>query len=95
VDEGGAGGTVLKCQDGVIVRGTMELNATLGEAPDVVVQAFAQLVLAVAQLPLLARAGVRALEVADKGSAQVCPFFDLSTEQVLKPGPREVTKVER
>jgi hypothetical protein len=68
VDEGGAGGIILKRRDGVIVCGTGELGDALGEEPDVVVQALTRLLFAVAQLPVLVGAGVRALDVADEGS---------------------------
>jgi hypothetical protein len=45
---------------------------------DVVAQTLSQLLLAAVQLPLLAGAGVRALEVADKDSTQICPIVDLA-----------------
>jgi hypothetical protein len=48
VDDGGAGRAVLKCRDGVVVRSTGELGAALGEASDVLTQAFPRLLLAVA-----------------------------------------------
>jgi hypothetical protein len=66
VDEGGAGRVVLERRDGVIVGHTGKLSATLGEASDVLAQAFSRLLLAVAQLQLLAGARVRALEVPNK-----------------------------
>jgi hypothetical protein len=62
---------------------------------DVLAQALSRLLLAVAQLPLLARARVRALEVLDKNSAQVGPAIDLVAWQVLEPRTCRVTEVER
>jgi hypothetical protein len=49
----------------------------LGEASDVLAQALPRLLFAVAQLPLLAEAGVRALEVSDEDLAQVGLVVDL------------------
>jgi hypothetical protein len=77
VDEGGAGRAILKCRDGTIVGCTGKLGAVLGEAPDVLAQAFSQLLLADAQLPLLVGARVCALEVFDEDSVQVGPAVDL------------------
>jgi hypothetical protein len=79
----------------VIVRCTGELGAVLGETPNVVVQTFSRLLLAVAQFPLLAGSGVRALEVANKSLAQLCPVVDPAMGKVLEPRPRGVAKVER
>jgi hypothetical protein len=47
MDEGGAGGAILECRYSVVVGRTGELGALLGEAPDVFMQALAQLLLAV------------------------------------------------
>jgi hypothetical protein len=63
MDEGGAGGAVLEHRDGIIVGRIGEL----GEALDVVMQAFTRLLLAIVQLPLLVGTGVHALKVADEG----------------------------
>jgi hypothetical protein len=63
VDEGRARRAVLERRDGVIVSRTGELGATLGEASYVLVETLSRLLLAVAQLPLLAEAHVSALEV--------------------------------
>jgi hypothetical protein len=56
---------------------------------------FLQLLLALVQLPLLAGARVRSLEVPDEDSAQVGPVVDLVAWQVLEPRPRRVAEVER
>jgi hypothetical protein len=77
VDEGGACHPVLKCRDGVIVGRAGELGAALGEAPYVLAETLPRLLLAVAQLPLLAGAHVCALEVADEDSMQIDPVVDL------------------
>jgi hypothetical protein len=66
VDEGRARRAVLKCRDGVVVGRTGELGAVLGEVSYVLMEALPRLLLAVAQLPLLAGAHVGALEVADE-----------------------------
>jgi hypothetical protein len=68
VDEGGACCPVLKRRDGIVVSHAGELGAALGEASYVLVKTLPRLLLAVAQLLLLAGARVRALEVADKDS---------------------------
>jgi hypothetical protein len=69
MNEGGASHVILKCRDGVIVHRAGKLGTVLGEAMDVLTQALLRLLLAVAQLPLLAGAGVHALEVADEDPA--------------------------
>jgi hypothetical protein len=66
VDEGRARRAVLECRDGVVVGRTGELGAALGEASYVLVETLPRLLLAVAQLPLLAGAHLGALEVADE-----------------------------
>jgi hypothetical protein len=66
VDEGRARRAVLKRRDGIVIGRTGELGAALGEASYVLVEALPRLLLAVVQLPLLARAQVGALEVADE-----------------------------
>jgi hypothetical protein len=66
VDEGHAHHAILECRDGVVVGRTGELDAVLGEASNVLVETFPRLLLAVAQLPLLAGAHVGALKVADE-----------------------------
>jgi hypothetical protein len=64
VDEGGARCPVLKFRDGVVIGRAGELSAVLGEASYELAESLPWLLLAVMQLPLLARAHVRALEVA-------------------------------
>jgi hypothetical protein len=66
VHEGGARRPNLKHQDGVVVGRAGELGAALGEASYVLAETLPRLLLAVAQLPLLAGAHVRALEVVDE-----------------------------
>jgi hypothetical protein len=66
VDEGRARRAMLERRDGVVVGRTGELGAALGEASYVLTETFPWLLLAVAQLPLLAEAHVGALKVADK-----------------------------
>jgi hypothetical protein len=95
VDEGGVGRAILKRRDGIVVGCTGKLGAALGEAPDVLAQAFSQLLLAVAQLPLIFGVRVLALEVPDEDSAQVGLVVDLVAWQVLEPHPRRVAEVER
>jgi hypothetical protein len=95
MDERGARCAVLEHQNGVVVSCTGELGAALGEAPDVLAQALPRLLLAVAQLPLLARACVGALEVPDEDSTQVGPVVDLVPRQILEPCPCGVAEVER
>jgi hypothetical protein len=53
------------------------------------------MLLAVAQLPLLSEAHVRAQEVVDKHSTQVGPIIDLVARQVLEPRARRVVEVVR
>jgi hypothetical protein len=77
VDEGRAGHDVLEHRDGVVVGRTRELGAVLGEVPYVLTETFPRLLLAIAQLPLLAGARVGALKVADKDLTQVGPIVDL------------------
>jgi hypothetical protein len=59
---------ILERRYGIVVGRTGELGAALGEASDVLVQALPRLLLAVAQLQLLAEAGVCALEIPDQDS---------------------------
>jgi hypothetical protein len=66
VDEGRACRAVLECRDGFIVGRIGELSATLGEASYVLTETFSRLLLAIAQLPLLAGAHAGALKVADE-----------------------------
>jgi hypothetical protein len=66
MDEGCARRAVLERRDGIVVGCTGELGATLGEASYVLALALPRLLLAVAQLPLLAGAHVDALEVVDE-----------------------------
>jgi hypothetical protein len=68
VDEGGTCHAVVECRDGVVVGCVGKFSAALGEAPDVLVQALSQLLLAIVHVPLLARTRVRALEVPDEDS---------------------------
>jgi hypothetical protein len=95
VDEGGAGHAVLERRDGIVVRRAGKLGVALGETLDVVTQAFPRVLVAVAQLPLLAGTGVRPLEVADEDSMQIRPIVDLAMGQVLEPCPHRVVEVER
>jgi hypothetical protein len=55
VDDGCARCAVLEHRDGVVVGRTGELGAVLGEASYVLAETLPRLLLAVAQLPLLAR----------------------------------------
>jgi hypothetical protein len=64
--EGGARHAILKRRDDIVISCIGELSAALGEAPDVLVKTLPRVLLIVPQLPLLARARVRALEVADE-----------------------------
>jgi hypothetical protein len=72
-----------------------KFGAALGEASYLLAQTFSRLLLVVAQLPLLAGACVRALEVPDEDSAQVGLVVDVVAWQVLEPHPCGVTEVER
>jgi hypothetical protein len=85
VDEGGAHRSVLKRLDRVIVCCARELGAALGEASYVLAKTFPRLLLAVTQFPLLAKAHVHALEVADEDPTQVGLVVDLVARQVLQP----------
>jgi hypothetical protein len=76
-----------------VARG--ELGAALGEASHVLAKTLPRLLLAVAQLPLLARAHVPTLEVADEDPTKVGPVVDLITRQVSKPRTRRVDEVEQ
>jgi hypothetical protein len=69
MDEGCERRAVFERRDDVVVGRTGELGAALGEEPYVLAKALPRLLLAVAQLPLLAGAHVGALEVADEGPA--------------------------
>jgi hypothetical protein len=60
MDEGGTRRPVLERRDGVIVGRTGELGAAFGKASYVLTKALPGLLFAVAQLPLLAGAHVRA-----------------------------------
>jgi hypothetical protein len=66
VDEGRARRAVLERRDGIVVGCTGELGAALGEVLYVLAETLPRLLLAVAQLPLLAGAHVGALKVTDK-----------------------------
>jgi hypothetical protein len=77
VDEGSAHHPVLKCQDNVVVGRAGKLGAAVGEASYVLVKTLPRLLLAVVQLPLLVRAHVCALKVADEDPTQVCLVLDL------------------
>jgi hypothetical protein len=72
-----------------------ELGAALGEALYVLAETLPRLLLAVAQLPLLAGAHVRALEVADEDSTQFGSVVDFVAWQVLEPRACRVAEVER
>jgi hypothetical protein len=67
VDDGGVGSVVMERRDGVVVGRAGELDAALGEEPDVVAQTFTRPLFAVPRLPLLVAACLRALGVADEG----------------------------
>jgi hypothetical protein len=95
VYEGGAGRPVLKCRDGVVVGRAGDLGAALGEASYVLAETLPRLLLAVAQLPLLAGARVRALKVSDEDSVEVGPVVDIVARQVLELRARGVTEVKR
>jgi hypothetical protein len=69
MDEGRARRAVFERRDDVVVGRTVELGAVLGEVPYVLTEALPRLLLVVVQLPLLARAHVGALEVADEDPA--------------------------
>jgi hypothetical protein len=95
VDEGRARHAILKHRDDVVVGRAGELSAVLGEASYVLAKTLPRLLLAVAQLPLLAGAHVGALEVADEDSMQVSLVVDLVPRQVFEPRARRIAKVER
>jgi hypothetical protein len=65
------------------------------KASYVLAKALPGLLLAVAQLPLLAGAHVRALEVADENPTQVHPVLDLVARQVLEPRACGVIELEQ
>jgi hypothetical protein len=69
MDEGRARRAVFERRDDVVVGRTVELGAVLGEVSYVLTEALPRLLLVVAKLPLLARAHVGALEVADEDPA--------------------------
>jgi hypothetical protein len=94
VDQGGAHRFVLKLRDVVVIGRTGELGAALGEASYVLAKALPGLLLAVAQLPLLAGAHVRALEVANEDPTLISPVLDLVARQVLEPRACGVTEVK-
>jgi hypothetical protein len=95
VDERCARCPILKRRDGIVVGRAWELGVALGEALYVLAKSLPRLLLAVAQLPLLARVHVRALEVADEDSTQVGPVVDLVARQVLEPCAHKVAELER
>jgi hypothetical protein len=66
VDEGHARRAILERRNGVFVGHTGELDAVLGEASYVLADTLPGLLLAVAQLPLLAEVHVGALEIPDE-----------------------------
>jgi hypothetical protein len=68
MDDRGVGRAVLERRDGVIIGHTGEFGVALGEAPNVLVQALSQLMLAVAQLLLLVGVRVGTLEVLNEDS---------------------------
>jgi hypothetical protein len=87
------------CRSGTLrwrrCQSRQEFGAALGEASYVLTKIFPRLLLAIAQLPLLAGARVGALKVADKNPTQVGPVVDLVPRQVLEPSARGVAEVER
>jgi hypothetical protein len=83
VDEGGVRHPVVKRRDGVVISRAKELGAALGEASYVLVKTLPRLLLAVAQLPLLAGAHVRALKVSDEDPTKISPVLDLVARQML------------
>jgi hypothetical protein len=94
VDEGGVRRPVLKCRYGVVIGRARELGVVLGEVSYVLVKTLPRLLLAVAQLPLLARAHVRALKVADENPTQISPVLDLVARQMLEPRACGVVEVK-
>ena len=62
--------------DDVGVNDAWERVTLLGEAPDVVAQRLAGLLLAVLEVRRIARAYVHALKVADEHFPEVCPAAD-------------------
>jgi hypothetical protein len=84
MDERGARCHVLKRRDGIIIGHARELGAALGEVSYVLAKTLPLLLLAVAQIQLLARAHVRALEVANEDPTQISPVLDLVVWQVLE-----------
>jgi hypothetical protein len=65
-------------------------RCNIGEASYALAETLPRLLLAVAQLPLLAGARVCALEIADEDSTWVGPVVDLVARQVLEPRARGV-----
>ena len=72
--------------DDVGVDDARQRVALLGEAPDVVTQGLAGLLLAVLEVPRVAGVHVRALEVADEDLTEVCPAVDGIGGQEVQPG---------
>ena len=72
-----------------------ERVALLGEAPDVVMQGLAGLLLAVLEIPRIARAHIRALKVATEHLPEVCPAADGVGEQELQPGADVLSQAYR
>ena len=71
--------------DDIGVDDAWERVALPGEAPDVVAQGLIGLLLAVLEIPRIARAYVRALKVADEHFPEVCPAADGVGGQELQP----------
>ena len=80
--------------DDVGVDDTGERVALLGEVPDVVTQGLAGLLLAVLEVPRIARAHVCALKVADEHLPEVCPVADGVGGQELQPGAHILSQAD-
>ena len=87
MDERLAVGAEGEGRDDLGVGGTGQLVALLGEAAYVVAEIFALLLPAVAEVPGIPRANVRALEIADEDMAQVGLVVDPLRGQVIEPSP--------
>jgi hypothetical protein len=79
--------------DDIRVGDVGQLGALLRKPSDVLLQGFPWLLAAASEIPRVARAHVRALEVSSEGPDQVIPVGDLSGWQMLQPGPGSVGDV--
>jgi hypothetical protein len=80
-------------QDDVSVTDLGELMTFLGETPDVIPQGFTLLLLAILQVPRVARPYVCALKVASDYLLEILPVVDRVSGQVIEPGPGRVSQV--